>query len=113
MWRGYNTALAYYTHSIEDEWTRRGFRTSYISYDAGKQRIELGSEAQRTSIQAFSLKLSDIKLPWWFGYFDLHSSHRAALLAKDYEYYKKFKWVERPTIDYWWPTQYPQLMPKQ
>lgn len=112
MWRGYNTALAFYTHSVEDEWTRRGYRTRYIGYDTNKNNITLSPTDQERIIQSFSLRLDQIKLPWWFGMIDFHSSHRAALLFKNYDHYKQFNWVERPTLDYWWPTHYPQLKPK-
>jgi hypothetical protein len=30
------------------------------------------------------------------------SSHRAALLAKNFEYYKQFNWTETPKIEYIW-----------
>ena len=32
----------------------------------------------------------------------LYSSHRAALFAKNPEYYKQFGWREKPVIDYVW-----------
>lgn len=112
MWRGYNRALAYYTHSVEDEWTARGYRTSFIRYDVNKSNFAISPETQRVSIQAFALKIDTIEMPWWFGRHDFHSSHRAALLYKNYPHYKQFHWVERPTLDYWWPTHYQQLRPK-
>jgi len=33
----------------------------------------------------------------------LHSSHRAALLLKDQEWYGQFGWTEEPGMEYWWP----------
>jgi hypothetical protein len=43
--------------------------------------------------------------PPWLGIEEFHSSHRAALLAKDYDWYSQWGWVEKPVIDYWWPTK--------
>ena len=39
---------------------------------------------------------------YWFGDFEFHSSHRANLLRKDYEYYSQFKWKEDATNPYTW-----------
>jgi len=33
---------------------------------------------------------------------ELYASHRAALLAKNPEYYEKFGWTEKPQIKYIW-----------
>jgi hypothetical protein len=33
----------------------------------------------------------------------LYSSHRAALLAKNPEWYQQFGWKEEPKIEYFWP----------
>jgi len=42
------------------------------------------------------------KIPSIIGNELFHSSHRAALLAKDYVYYKRFGWTEIPKIKYIW-----------
>jgi hypothetical protein len=42
--------------------------------------------------------------PSWLGDKRLHTSHRAALLAKNPEWYGRFGWTEEPKINYWWPT---------
>jgi len=34
-------------------------------------------------------------MPWWWSG-PIHSSHRAALLFKDYDYYSQFGWEEKP-----------------
>lgn len=43
-----------------------------------------------------------IKYPAWFGRDDFHSRHRAALLAKNPEWYSQWGWTEDPKIDYVW-----------
>jgi hypothetical protein len=49
-------------------------------------------------------------LPPWFGNERLHSSHRAALLYKNPEWYGRFGWKEKPAVPdakgrlpYYWP----------
>jgi hypothetical protein len=37
------------------------------------------------------------------GHHDFHSSHRAALLYKDFEWYSQFGWCEQPQLHYLWP----------
>lgn len=41
--------------------------------------------------------------PWWLGDERLHSSHRAALLFKNWDHYSQFGWSESPAYDYFWP----------
>lgn len=48
--------------------------------------------------------------PWWLGWEEFHSAHRAILLAKDYEWYSRFGWSETPAerdengrFPYIWP----------
>lgn len=84
MWKGHEGALLEYCHAVEDEWAKRGFRSS-------TRMMSLSAPAP---------------MPWWFGHPKFHSSHRAALLAKDHEHYGRFGWVEVPRIDYWWPSWY-------
>lgn len=83
MWRGYELALTVYRNVMIKEWISRGYNNS----------MEI-------------LEVDDwYKPPYWFGNPKLHSSHRAALLAKDYEYYSQFGWKETPKIKYWWPVK--------
>ncbi len=35
-------------------------------------------------------------MPEWLGREDIHSSHRAVLLHKEYEWYSQFQWAEKP-----------------
>lgn len=52
---------------------------------------------------------TEITYPLWFNDDRFHSSHRANLLRKDFEFYKKFNWPENNmdynNIPYFWPTK--------
>ena len=43
-----------------------------------------------------------ITKPHWLGKEEFHSSHRANLLRKDYEYYSQFEWRENSEDPYVW-----------
>jgi len=94
MWEGHNRLLCLYGLAICDEWISRMFRDSL--------RVKFYSELVRLDDLWFDGKYSE-KYPEWLGEEKLHSSHRAALLAKNYNYYKQFKWSEEPIINYYWP----------
>jgi len=103
MWRGHEGALTVYIVKMVMEWEKRGYKST------------IGKKAVTTYIQA--VKLGRItqdshRLPAWMKdkeLFDqIASSHRMALLNKDYEWYSQFGWPEdtgaRPdTYDYVWP----------
>ncbi len=79
MWRPYLPALKHYTNIIIMEWMRRGYNNNMDLYD-----------------------INNMVKPHWIGKEELHSSHRANLLRKDYEYYSQFNWTEDPTSPYVW-----------
>lgn len=80
MWIGYEDCLKYYCNCMIKEWISRGFKNN--------------------------MKIYEIPVihptPVWLGNSHFHSSHRAALLAKNFEWYSKFGWTEEPKIDYVW-----------
>ncbi|MFW9874528.1 MAG: pyrimidine dimer DNA glycosylase/endonuclease V [Candidatus Thorarchaeota archaeon] len=86
MWKNYKVALAQYClyglESLESDgklyWHWIDFYSGYLYH-------------------------GDLILPSWLGDERVHSSHRAALLYKDYEYYKQFGWKEKPEMRYYWP----------
>jgi len=92
MWKNYKCALAQYAYYGLEELKKRGkfyphhYKT-FVSYVVDYKFV----------------------LPPWFGNDLLHSSHRAALLYKDYDWYSKFGWKEKPAklinnkIPYYWP----------
>jgi hypothetical protein len=61
-------------------------------------------------IKAEMMKHPQTVPPPWLGDDRLHSSHRAALLAKNFQWYSQFGWLELPDpktpnnkFNYWWP----------
>ena len=79
MWRPYVNALKHYTNIIIDEWIKRGYNNNMKMYE-----------------------YNIITKPHWLGKEEFHSSHRANLLRKDYEYYSQFNWSENPESPYVW-----------
>ena len=103
MWRGHEGALASYIIKMVLEWEKRGYKST------------IGQKTLQTYIQA--VKLGRItreshRYPFWMRdrelFAQIASSHRMALLNKDYEWYSQFDWPEdtgaRPaSYDYVWP----------
>ncbi len=81
MWRGYEPALRQYLRAMIVEWTSRGYLNTMHTPALHR----------------------NIKMPYWWGDEKVHSSHRASLLHKDYEWYKQFNWAEKPELNYVWP----------
>jgi hypothetical protein len=82
MWVGYEDCLKYYCNCMIEEWISRGFKNNMEIYEIPY--------------------ISSIKYPQWLGNSKFHSSHKAALLAKNFEWYKQFGWTEYPIIEYVW-----------
>lgn len=84
MWRGYEDSLTHYMNCMIEEWIKRGYHNT---------------------MKVLEIKVShkDIVDPPFIGTEDFHSSHRAALLFKDFEFYSQFGWKEKPGINYIWP----------
>ena len=80
MWRPYIDALKVYTNVIIKEWIYRGYNNNMNLYVVSNR----------------------VKFPHWLGKESFHSSHRANLLRKDYEYYSQFGWKENPKSPYVW-----------
>ena len=94
MWRGHEYHLGLYL---------------LAGMKALNERDKFYPESQ-AKIEAEMAKFSDTGAPPWFGDNRLHSSHRAALLKKDFQWYSKFGWTEQPDplnaegkFNYWWP----------
>ena len=79
MWKPYTNALKHYTNIIILEWVKRGYNNNMQLYE-----------------------FDDLEMPHWIGNEAFHSSHRANLLRKDYEYYSKFGWKEDSSNPYVW-----------
>ena len=82
MWTPYVEALKYYTNIMIAEWIVRGYNNTMEFYETNPFR--------------------DPVMPHWLGKEEFHSSHRANLLRKDYEYYSKFGWKEDSSNPYVW-----------
>jgi hypothetical protein len=104
MWRGHETALYLYVEAMVKEWKSRGFNST------------IGDKAKATILTAIKQgkleSLSGSTPPNWisnmYTYKDIASSHRQALLFKNYEWYSQFGWEEdngKPpaSYDYIWP----------
>jgi hypothetical protein len=102
MWRGHEMALFMYIFAMVEEWKNRGYKST------------IATKAWNTVQVAMERKLitDDISAPAWLENKELFeqiaSSHRIALLNKDYEWYSQFGWAEdtgvRPeTYEYIWP----------
>jgi hypothetical protein len=110
MWRGSETALYQYIQQMVIEWKARGFNST------------IGDKAKATMLRAQELNLVDITAvtsPAWMRdadtYNQLVSSHRVALLNKDYAWYSQFNWAEdsgvRPDhYQYLWPSESGELV---
>jgi len=81
MWIGFEQFLTQYMNSCIFEWIKRGY----------KNTMQI-------------LPVYNSVVPSWFGG-RIHSTHRAALLYKDYEWYSQFGWTEEPKIEYFWPKE--------
>lgn len=100
MWRGHEVLLYKYIIAMTNEWLERGFKTT------------IAQKATDTLVVASNKgKLQGESQPQWmtspFKFEAIASSHRRALLAKDYNWYSQFAWVEDEgtmptTYDYIW-----------
>lgn len=96
MWEGHLNWLLRYHNAITREWIARGYRHAawhpfyriVEQYDRGHEHLDRGV------------------YPPWLGMEKLHSSHRAALLAKNPDWYSRFGWTEEPKIEYFWPVKH-------
>lgn len=96
MWKNYEDLLAQYGLIISEEWVKRGYNDMYVPLFTDLVYRSKGY----------------IDSPPWLGYGHFHSSHKSALLFKDYEHYSKFLWEEEPAVPdsknslpYFWPTK--------
>ena len=92
MWRQYMYSLCDYAIAGLEILTDRGLHYPH----------------HYTTIQNLQVSFRNRGKPYWIGDERLHSSHRAALLGKDTEYYSRFGWTETPTQSphpYYWPPE--------
>lgn len=102
MWRGYELALYTYVMAMVAEWKQRGFQSTLG---------EKATETIRVAYENALLDETDPKPDWMLDsvqFERIASSHRRALLVKDYEWYSQFNWAEDPgtqpaDYEYVWP----------
>lgn len=88
MWRGHEFTLYQYIIAMTNEWIDRGFKTT------------IGVKASATLMSAYEHGLFNYiqQKPYWMEdqrmFESMASSHRLALLTKDYEHYSQFGWAE-------------------
>lgn len=88
MWANYSEVLEFYRNTILQEWLNR--------------RILRAPKVIKDDTMTLSY-IYGVMNPPWLPNEALHSSHRAALLKKNFEHYKQFNWKEKPEINYYWP----------
>lgn len=101
MWRGYETGLYGYVYCMVAEWHRRGFKSTI----ADKALATLTRAAELGRINPYT------EFPPWIlsgQWEDMASTHRLALLVKDYKWYSQFGWAEDPGYP---PTDYEYIWP--
>lgn len=91
MWWTYENHLIDYGLAICDEWILRGYK------DTCREKILKYQKLAPNGFKGMPVN--------WLGNENFHSSHRAALLFKNPEYYSQFGWKENPIKKYWWPTK--------
>ena len=97
MWRGYERGLYAYVYIMVAEWKKRGFNSTIA--DKAYATLQRAAELGRLSLGEF---------PPWLNDEAMASSHRTALLVKDYEWYSQFGWDEDPGYP---PTDYEYIWP--
>lgn len=102
MWRGHESSLYMYVLEMVEEWKSRGFNST------------IGDKATKTIRVAWDNVLTDVEptVPEWMSNTDelevIASTHRQALLVKDYEWYSQFDWPEDTGVA---PTEYTYVWP--
>lgn len=92
MWKGYEAQLWNYGVSACREWISRGYKDTIL-----RKLYDIHGD--------YESALKKNEMPPWFGRNKFHGSHRSNLLRKDFEFYKKYKWDERPGLPYVWPVK--------
>lgn len=86
MWAGFERELIKYGRVICGRWIECGYQDTCFD-----------------KISAYYEQFKSTAIPPWLGREEIHSSHRAALLTKDFEFYSQFGWTETPALEYVWP----------
>lgn len=100
QWRGYSHYLINYLTELNFEYWHR-HRKEHKAYAHAIAYYRL------FYLDKDGYPIDNTFLPPWLGYAPYHDSHKSALLAKDYSWYKQFGWqaLHRPEINYIWPSK--------
>jgi hypothetical protein len=102
MWRGHEGILYIYIMEMVAEWKRRGFKST------------IDEKATNTYKIAFADGSVNLTYPEWMTndeiYSEITSTHRQALLVKEYSWYHQFEWPEDTGVA---PTEYEYVWPIQ
>lgn len=102
MWRGHESSLFMYVIEMVNEWQSRGFNST------------IGVKALQTMQVAYENALTEVEPtpPSWMVNLEqleaMASTHRKALLVKDYSWYSQFNWPEDTGVE---PTEYEYIWP--
>ena len=91
MWCDNLDALEQYHDIAIIIWKSRGYKNN-LPFKKYKPTMSEGSFID-----------AKFPMPWWWGDYYIHSSHRANLLRKDPKWYGQFAWKEKPIDGYVWP----------
>lgn len=86
MWRGHEFALLDYIGAMVGEWKQRGYQSTI--YDKANATFYAAAKLNRVGTVPY--------YPSWFAAYGeaVASSHRTALLVKNYDWYSQFGWSE-------------------
>ncbi len=86
MWRGFEQSLIQYGVAVCDHWISLGYK-----------------DTCRDKILAYKINEA-VVAPFWLGG-RIHRTHREALLFKNFDFYSRFNWKEKPVYEYYWPVK--------
>ena len=90
LWRGHESALLDYTGAMVTEWVSRGYKSTI--YDKAQATYEVAMLRGLVNDNQPAAQPEWAYDPTFIDRFT--SSHRTALLAKNYDWYKQFGWPE-------------------
>lgn len=76
MWKGHEQALILYAIWCCWVWKERGFQEPKLESEFKNMINEHGDR---------------VEMPWWFGLYEFHQTHRSNLYRKNPKYYSFFK----------------------
>lgn len=93
MWKGCEFSLLLYIKALHKEWIRR-----FEAKERGGRPYHKNGLEVELEIYERKLDKSNCNLPRWVVNEKVLSSHRSALLYKDFGWYSQFGWKESPAI---------------